>query len=101
MLIAASVALVVSLVGTPFLISILRARGIGQPIQEEVTAHLTKAGTPTMGGIAIVGAAVTGYLLAHLRGGAVFTWGGLLCMLAIAGAGLVGLLDDWIKVTHA
>jgi phospho-N-acetylmuramoyl-pentapeptide-transferase len=98
---AAGVALMTSLVGTPFLIRWLQARGIGQPIQEEVTAHMTKAGTPTMGGVTIVGGAVLGYLVAHLRHGSVFTWGGLLCIGAIAGAGLVGLIDDWIKVTNA
>jgi phospho-N-acetylmuramoyl-pentapeptide-transferase len=98
---AAGVAMLTSLVGTPFLIRWMRGQGIGQPIQEEVTAHITKAGTPTMGGITIVGGAVLGYLVAHLREGAVFTWGGLLCIGAIAGAGLVGLVDDWIKVKNA
>ena len=102
LLIAAGVALVVSLVGTPFLISWLRAHGIGQPIREEgPQGHLTKAGTPTMGGLAIVTGAAMGYLLAHLRDGAVFTWGGMLTMGAIIGAGGVGLVDDWIKVRNA
>jgi phospho-N-acetylmuramoyl-pentapeptide-transferase len=99
LLVAAGVALVVSLVGTPFLISWLRAQGIGQPIREEgPKTHLTKAGTPTMGGVAIVGGAVLGYVIAHLRQGAVFTWGGMLTMGAIVLAGIVGLVDDWIKV---
>ena len=102
LLIAAGVAFMLSLVGTPFLISWLRAHAIGQPIREEgPQGHLTKAGTPTMGGLAIVGSALLGYLLAHLRGGAVFTWGGMLTMGAIAGAGTVGLLDDWIAVKNA
>jgi phospho-N-acetylmuramoyl-pentapeptide-transferase len=102
LLIAAGVAMLTSLVGTPFLISWLRAHAIGQPIREEgPKGHLTKAGTPTMGGIAIVGGAVLGYLLAHLRSGAVFTWGGMLCMGAIACAGLVGLLDDALKVRNS
>ena len=99
MLLAAGLALVVSLVGTPFLISWLHAHGIGQPIREEgPQTHLTKAGTPTMGGLMIVGGAVVGYVGAHLRDGAVFTWGGILTMAAIIGAGFVGLIDDWIKV---
>ncbi len=99
MLLAAGFALVVSLVGTPFLISWLRAHGIGQPIREEgPQTHLTKAGTPTMGGLMIVIGAVIGYVGAHLRDGAVFTWGGMLTMAAIVGAGLVGLIDDYIKV---
>src|SRR5687768_4715151 len=91
-----------TLVGTPFLISWLRAHAIGQPIREEgPKGHLTKAGTPTMGGLAIVGGAVLGYLLAHLRGGAVFTWGGLLTMGAIVFAGVVGGLDDALKIRNA
>jgi phospho-N-acetylmuramoyl-pentapeptide-transferase len=102
MLIAACASLVVALVGTPFLISWLRVHGIGQPIREEgPQGHLTKAGTPTMGGVAIVVGASTGYVLAHLREGAVFTWGGMLTMGAIIGAGAVGLVDDWIKVRNA
>ncbi|HEX4906248.1 MAG TPA: phospho-N-acetylmuramoyl-pentapeptide-transferase [Acidimicrobiales bacterium] len=99
LLLAAGFALIVSLVGTPFLISWLRAHGLGQPIREEgPQTHLTKAGTPTMGGLMIVIGAVVGYVGAHLRDGAVFTWGGMLTMAAIIGAGAVGLLDDYIKV---
>ena len=99
LLLAAGFALVISLVGTPFLISCLRVHGIGQPIREEgPQTHLTKAGLPTMGGLMIVIAAVIGYVGAHLRDGAVFTWGGMLTLAAIIGAGLVGLLDDYIKV---
>lgn len=102
LLIAAGVAMGISLVGTPFLIRALHERGIGQPIREDGPAgHVTKAGTPTMGGITIVGGAVSGYLISHLREGAIFTWGGILVVIAIAGAGGVGLLDDWIKVRNA
>jgi phospho-N-acetylmuramoyl-pentapeptide-transferase len=54
-----------------------------------------------MGGIAIVGAATAGYLIAHLRKGVIFTDTGLLVMASILGAGFVGFLDDWIKVTNA
>jgi phospho-N-acetylmuramoyl-pentapeptide-transferase len=102
LLLAAGVALVTALVGTPFLISWLRAHGLGQPILEELAdVHLKKAGTPTMGGVAIVAGAVLGYVVAHLRDGTIFTWGGILTMAAIMGAGFVGLLDDWIKVRSA
>ena len=62
--------------------------------------HTVKAGTPTMGGLAIVGAAVVGYLAAHLRPKVPFTYTGLLVMGCIVAAGLVGLLDDWIKVSN-
>jgi phospho-N-acetylmuramoyl-pentapeptide-transferase len=91
----------VSLVGTRFLIDALRRRGIGQPIREDgPEGHQKKAGTPTMGGVAIVLAALTGYIVAHFRRGVIFTYTGLAVMAAITAAGLVGLLDDWIKVTR-
>ncbi len=101
LLVAAAVGLTVSIVGTRFLIDILRARGIGQPIREDgPQTHVTKAGTPTMGGVVIVAGAMVGYLVAHARSGTVFTRSGLLVMGAVAGAGLVGLIDDWIKVSQ-
>jgi phospho-N-acetylmuramoyl-pentapeptide-transferase len=102
LLLASAVGFVVSLVGTPVLIRWLRAQGIGQPIREDgPQGHFTKTGTPTMGGIIIVGGAVLGYLVAHLQDGTIFTWAGMLTVMAITGAGFVGLLDDWIKVTRA
>jgi len=101
LLIAAGVAMAVSLLGTRFLIGWLRRRGIGQPIREDgPEGHHEKAGTPTMGGVAIVGSAVIGYLVAHLRGGVIFTYTGLAVMGAIIAAGVVGLMDDWLKVTR-
>jgi phospho-N-acetylmuramoyl-pentapeptide-transferase len=102
LLLASAVGFVVSLVGTPLLIRWLRAHGIGQPIREDgPQGHFTKTGTPTMGGIIIVGGGVLGYLVAHLQGGTIFTWAGMLTVMAITGAGFVGLLDDWIKVKRA
>jgi len=102
LLIAAGVAMIVSLAGTPVLIRWMRARGIGQPIREEgPKGHLTKAGTPQMGGIAIVGGAAAGYVAAHVGRVAIFTWGGMLTMAVIIFAGVVGLLDDVIKVRNA
>jgi phospho-N-acetylmuramoyl-pentapeptide-transferase len=101
LLIAAAVSMAVSLIGTRFLIDALRRRGIGQPIREDgPEGHQKKAGTPTMGGVAIVLAAVAGYVVAHFRRGVIFTYTGLAVMGAIVAAGLVGLLDDWIKVTR-
>jgi phospho-N-acetylmuramoyl-pentapeptide-transferase len=102
LLLAGGIALLVSLVSTPFLIAWLRAHGIGQPIRDDgPQGHLVKAGTPTMGGVTIVAGAVVGYVVSHTREGALFTRTGLITMLAIAGAGAIGLLDDWIKVTRA
>ena len=93
--------MLVSLIGTRFLIDWLRSRRFGQPIHEDVpSGHTTKAGTPTMGGVVIVVGAFVGYLVAHVREGVIFTRSGLLTMGAIVGAGAVGALDDWIKVSR-
>jgi phospho-N-acetylmuramoyl-pentapeptide-transferase len=101
LLLAASLAVASSLVGTKLLIDWLVARHVGQPIHEDVPlGHTVKAGTPTMGGIAIVGASLIGYLAAHVRSGLVFTRTGVLVMTCIAGAGSVGFIDDWIKVRN-
>ena len=101
LLIAGGLSLVASLLGTRYLIDWLKAHRVGQPIHEDVPdGHITKAGTPTMGGVAIVVAAVLGYAAAHVHAGAVFTRSGVLVMLAIAGAAVVGAFDDWIKVSH-
>ena len=101
LLIAGGVALLAAILGTPILIRSLQARGIGQQIREDgPQGHLTKAGTPTMGGITIVGAAVVGYVAAHIRTGAVFTASGVLVILVMLGAGWSGWLDDWIKISR-
>jgi len=99
LLLAAGTSLVVALFGSRFLIDWLRSRKIGQPIHEDVpSGHTTKAGTPTMGGVVIVAGTMLGYLVAHLREGVIFTRSGILVVLAITGAGIVGAFDDWIKV---
>ncbi len=100
LLLAVGIATIVSLGGTKMLIVLLTRRHIGQPIHEDVPeGHMVKAGTPTMGGVAIVAGSLAGYLVSNLYDG-VFTWTGIAAMLAIGGAGVVGLLDDWIKVTN-
>src|SRR6476661_6112197 len=99
LLMAGGVALAVSLVGTRYLIELLLRNKIGQPIREDGPAgHITKAGIPTMGGLAIVAGAFVGYLVAHVRSRVIFTRSGIFVMLLIIGAGFVGFLDDWIKV---
>src|SRR5205823_14981217 len=98
---ASAVALIVALLATPILIRSFQTRGVGQQIREDgPQGHFTKAGTPTMGGIALVGAAVAGYVVGHLGSGAAFTSAAALVLFAIVGIGGVGLLDDWIKVSR-
>ncbi len=99
LLIAGGAGLLVAILFTPLLISELRVRGIGQQIREDGPAgHFSKAGTPTMGGLAIMLAGVVGYGVAHVANA--FTTRGLAGMLTICAAALVGFLDDWLKVTR-
>ncbi len=74
---------------------------IGQHIREDGPAsHAAKAGTPTMGGIAMVAAVVAGYLMGHVGKEVRFSRAGYLVILAVVAFGLIGFLDDWIKVRH-
>jgi phospho-N-acetylmuramoyl-pentapeptide-transferase len=101
LLIAASVGLLVTILGTPVLIRALQTRGIGQQIREDgPQGHITKAGTPTMGGVTMMAALVLAYAASHVNTGAVVTGAGVLVILGTVGAGLVGFLDDWIKVSR-
>jgi phospho-N-acetylmuramoyl-pentapeptide-transferase len=99
LLIATAVGLLVTLVGTRFLIGWLTRRSIAQPIQEDGVAshHETKTGTPTLGGLAMVGGIVAAYVLSDLYNG-IYTRSGLLVMFAIVGSAAVGFADDWIKI---
>ena len=93
-LIAAAVAMTVSLIGTRLLIHYLTRFRIGQPIRDDgPTGHNTKAGTPTMGGLMIVTGAVFGYTISDFYNG-IYTRSGIFVMLAIIGGGTVGLLAD-------
>jgi phospho-N-acetylmuramoyl-pentapeptide-transferase len=111
LLVAAALGLIISIFGTPYAIRALRRREIGQFIQEDIEGqHGHKRGTPTMGGVVFVGAAVIGWLLAHVRvwgpdTGFTFEMrpfgpGGWLAVLALVGMAVVGLADDWIKYTR-
>lgn len=107
LLIAAATSVSLSLVGTKFLIDFLTRAEVGQPIREDgPDGHQVKAGTPTMGGIAILFGAFFGYIaadIANLFGvgtSIVFTRTGLILMGTIMATGLVGFLDDWIKISR-
>jgi phospho-N-acetylmuramoyl-pentapeptide-transferase len=99
LLVAAGVGLAVSLGATRYLIGWLTEHKIGQPIHEDLPeGHTVKAGTPTMGGIAVVLGLLVAYGATNLIRG-VYTRTGLIVVATIALAGLVGFVDDWIKVT--
>jgi len=103
LLLAAGIALALSLLGTPALIRSLRKRGIGQLIREDgPQGHHTKAGTPTMGGIAIVGSALVGYVAAHIGARRThFKSTGLVVIGLVVALALVGFLDDYLAVRHS
>ena len=95
------VALAVALLGTPILLRWLAGRRIGQQIRDDGPAtHAAKAGTPTMGGLAIVGAVLVGYAVAHLGTQVKFSASGYLVVIAVFLFGAIGFVDDWIKVRH-
>ncbi len=97
-LVAAVVAGMISLVGTPLVIAYFRGRGFGQAIREEgPDHHQAKAGTPTMGGVAFLIAALAGYMAARFTG-VRFTPTGMLVLFTFLGMGAVGFADDFIKV---
>ena len=104
LLIAATVGLAVSLLGTPLAVKRFRRRGWGQMIREEgPKAHYEKRGTPTMGGLVILAGGVLGYLLGHIgREGLVpFRDSGLLALGAAVSFGALGFIDDFIKIRKA
>ncbi|MDR1428581.1 MAG: phospho-N-acetylmuramoyl-pentapeptide-transferase, partial [Bifidobacteriaceae bacterium] len=99
-LFAAAIALILSLLGTPLFIGLLVKHSWGQFIRQDgPTAHFTKRGTPTMGGIVIIFATVAGYFGSNLVAGRHSPdVSGLLILFLMGGLGLIGFLDDSIKI---
>jgi phospho-N-acetylmuramoyl-pentapeptide-transferase len=100
-LISGSIALFLSLFGTPVLIRFLARRGYGQIIRDDgPSSHHTKRGTPTMGGLIIIFAATAGYFIAHALTRTAVSTSALLVLGLMASLGFVGFLDDWLKVSR-
>ena len=98
-LLAGVFALIFSLFGTPALIRLLAKHGYGQMIRDDgPQSHHSKRGTPTMGGIAIILSAILGYSLAHILLRIEFSASGLLVIALFTSLGLVGFIDDYLKV---
>lgn len=96
-LLAAAVALMVTLMGTPVAIRVFRAWGWGQRIREDGPhTHLEKMGTPTMGGVVIILGIIAGYLAT--RGLSKFTGAGMALLVVVLGLGVLGFADDFLKV---
>ncbi|KRF17398.1 phospho-N-acetylmuramoyl-pentapeptide-transferase [Nocardioides sp. Soil797] len=98
-LLSGGLSLLLSLLGTRYAIRLLSAKGYGQEIREDgPTTHHTKRGTPTMGGTVIILASVIGYAFAKLVTQDLPTASALLLLFLFVGIGLVGFLDDFIKI---
>jgi phospho-N-acetylmuramoyl-pentapeptide-transferase len=98
---AGGFALLLSLFGTPLLIRALARKGYGQIIRDDgPSSHHVKRGTPTMGGIIIIVASISAYLVAHLISRSAITASAALVIGLVVALGLVGFLDDWLKVSR-
>ena len=97
---AGTIALLGTLLGTRVAIRVLVRKGYGQLIRDDgPTSHHTKRGTPTMGGLVIISSVLLAYLASHL-----ITWtepsaSALLILFLFTGLGVVGFLDDFIKIS--
>ncbi len=107
-IVAAAVAFVVSLFGTPIAIKGFTRLKAAQPIRDINTTHAAKRGTPTMGGVVFI----LGTLIAYLAGHLVFemlpgeritpptpTMTALVLLGLFVFSGLIGFIDDLLKVT--
>lgn len=89
---------VLTALGVSLLLGYLFIEKLGGRVQQNVredgpSSHLSKRGTPTMGGILMMGAIVVAVLLwADLYNRYI-----LLCLLALVGFGLIGAFDDALK----
>jgi phospho-N-acetylmuramoyl-pentapeptide-transferase len=93
-LISASASLLMCLFFSPKFIEFLRSRSFGQSIQEEITHHASKKGTPNMGGIVIVLSFAIPYLCLSTRDAR-----SLGVFAAVLGCAALGFADDYTKVS--
>jgi phospho-N-acetylmuramoyl-pentapeptide-transferase len=90
-------ALVISFIVGPGMIRKLTAYKIGQAVRDDgPSTHLTKAGTPTMGGaLIVVSIVITTLLWADLTNK--YVW---VVLIVTLGFGAIGWIDDYRKVVH-
>ena len=96
---AGALSILLSFILTPTLIRILAKRGVGQMIRDDgPKTHHVKRGTPTMGGIVLILSTIIAYFASHLFTGTGVTASAILVITLIIGLGLIGLLDDLLKI---
>ncbi len=93
-LIAGLIAMVAAVVIGPRFIEMLRGRDLGQQIRAEGPAtHIVKQGTPTMGGLLIIGAAVIPFLVLSK-----YTPEAMTVLFITVGCAAIGFCDDYLKL---
>lgn len=91
------VGFVLTLVGVPKLLPILHRLKFGQIEREEgLASHKKKNGTPTMGGIVFIVASIVAVIISNPKN--LLDPVVLLLILAFAGMGIIGFVDDWLIV---
>ena len=99
LLTAAAVAMVFTLLLTPLFARAFRRLNLGQFVRADTpTTHVVKRGTPSMGGIVFITAAIVGYFVGQLAGQQLPSGAGLLVIVMMVGLGSIGFIDDFMKV---
>ena len=99
LLIAGSLGLFGTLLGTRWAITVLAKQGYGQLIRDDgPTSHHAKRGTPTMGGLVIILATLAAYFTAKLVTLERPSASALVLLFLFVGLGAVGFMDDYIKI---
>jgi phospho-N-acetylmuramoyl-pentapeptide-transferase len=95
------IALLITLLTTPGWIWLFKKLNWGQFVRDDgPESHHTKRGTPTMGGLVIIAGSVIGYFAGKLLNGETPSATALLVLFMMVGLGLVGFIDDLIKVRN-
>lgn len=93
---AIAISFIISLILGPLIIPLLKKLKIGQSIREDgPQSHLSKSGTPTMGGIIIFASLL---ITVITSGQKILTNDVILLTLTTLGFGLIGFIDDYIKI---
>ncbi|RKX93956.1 MAG: phospho-N-acetylmuramoyl-pentapeptide-transferase [Spirochaetes bacterium] len=94
---AAVTSLFLSLLFGPKLIALLKKLKAGQEVRTDgPETHLSKSGTPTMGGLLILITIVVSVLFWQDLGN-IYTW---ISLLSIIGFGAIGFMDDYLKISR-
>ncbi|MCF6464096.1 phospho-N-acetylmuramoyl-pentapeptide-transferase [Clostridium sp. Cult1] len=90
------IAFIITVILGPIIIPILKKLNIGQNVREDgPKTHLTKSGTPTMGGIIIVIALLVTTISSGLLNSDMY-----ILLVSTIGFGLIGFIDDYMKIVN-